>query len=757
MTASASLVRAHLRLQGAVQGVGFRPFVYRLAHRLGLSGWVENTTDGVRIEVEGLPAAVETFQGGLTAEAPKRAVIRSIDVARVEPHGTDGFTIRASPRAGVKSAPILPDLATCDACLREVADPRDRRFRYPFINCTDCGPRYTIVLGLPYDRAQTTMSGFVTCDRCRGEYEDPASRRFHAEAIACPDCGPQLALWAPDGRVLFERDEALLAAADVVRAGGVLAQKGLGGFQLAVDAGDDAAVRRLRERKRREEKPFAVMASSLAAAGRLAHVTEEEAALLSSPEAPIVLLRRRDGSGLSDALAPGNPYVGLMLPTTPMHHLLLRCLDGPIVATSGNLAEEPICVEEREATLRLRGVADAFLVHDRPIARHVDDSVVRMVDGRPMLLRRARGYAPLPVVTGLPASPVLAVGAHQKNTIALSAGGQAILSPHVGDLDTELALGAFDRTIGGLSAAYALDPVAVACDAHPDYASTRRARRLGRPAIAVQHHYAHVLAGMADNGLAPPVLGVAWDGSGFGPDGTIWGGEFLRVDARSYRRIAHLRTFRLPGGDKAVREPRRSAAAAAYEIDGAIPPDGPVGSLFSDVERGVLVRMLGRGVNAPLTSSAGRLFDAVAAIVGLHAVARFEGQAAMALEFALDGRHGDEAYPFEVRGSADGWILDWKPMLRALLNDAAAGEDKGAVSLRFHNTLAEMIVEIARRAGEPQVVLTGGCFQNRYLAERALAGLRREGFKAYTHHQIPPNDGGIAVGQLLAALREMGE
>jgi hydrogenase maturation protein HypF len=751
--------RVRLRVRGAVQGVGFRPFVYRLAHALDLAGWVENSAQGVTIEVEGEERRIHEFERRLQAEAPPRAAIRGLDSEALAPLGTTRFEIRASERSGPRTALILPDGAVCPECLAEVWDRADRRHRYPFTNCTACGPRYSIILDLPYDRSRTTMARFTMCERCRSEYEDPADRRFHAEPNACPECGPRLELWNGAGRVLAARDDALQAAATAVREGWILAVKGLGGFHLLVDARDEEGVRRLRARKRREAKPLAVMVPSLAAARAECEMSAAEERLLLSPEAPIVLLRPRRRS-VAPSVAPGTPSLGLFLPYTPLHHLLLAELAFPVVATSGNLSDEPICTDEREALDRLAGIADLFLVHDRPIARAVDDSVARVVGGRPMLLRRARGYAPFPVAVGSELPPILAVGAHLKNTVAVSVGREVFLSPHVGDLETEPAYAAFRETVDTLLRLYQVRPEAVACDAHPDYVSTQYARSNGSPVVPVQHHHAHVLAAMADHALAPPVLGFAWDGSGYGGDGTVWGGEALLVSERGFERLAWLRPFPLPGGEKAVREPRRAALGALYALEGdALFESGAWRSLglFTAAETAVLRSMLARRLNSPLASSAGRLFDAVAALARLHSVAAFEGQAAMALEAALGDLEGDERYPFAIESdpAGRGLVLEWAPMLRGVRDDVAAGTETARISLRFHNTLAEMIAATAARCGAERVALTGGCFQNRYLTERAVDRLRGAGIDAYWHERVPPNDGGIAVGQVLAAARHL--
>lgn len=776
--------RARLVIRGAVQGVGFRPFIYRLAQELGLAGWVSNSALGVVVEIEGPAATVRAFVLRVEPERPPRSFIQSLETTILDPVGFEGFVIRPSDPTGEKTALIFPDIATCPDCLRELFDPRDRRFGYPFINCTHCGPRFSIIESLPYDRPNTSMRAFPMCPECRAEYADPANRRFHAQPNACPVCGPQLALWDTGGRVLAGRNDALLAAVEVLRDGRILAVKGLGGFHLMTLASDEAAVHRLRERKHREEKPLALMAPSLAWVKQLCDVAALEERLLQSPEAPIVLLRRRTELPLAKSIAPGNPCLGVMLPSTPLHHLLLAAVDQPIVATSGNLSDEPICTDEQDARRRLAGIADLFLVHDRPIIRHVDDSIVRVVLDREMVLRRARGYAPLPIQVRDALPELLAVGAHLKSTIALARNHHVFLSQHLGDLETPAALAAFERAITDLSQLLAMKPKTCAADLHPDYLSSRHARQTQERVICVQHHYAHVLACMAENDVAAPLLGVSWDGTGYGTDDTVWGGEFLMVDERHFERVAHLRPFRLPGGEAAVREPRRIALGLLHSIfgDAAFALKAlPTIQAFRPAELTALRQMLDRGVNSPVTTSAGRLFDAVASLTGLRQETRFEGQAAMDLEFALDADDTDECYPLPVCGAtpesvADGqaiatsalhhecqtlnarpprWVVDWVPMVERIVRDVQAGIPAWLVSAKFHNGLAEAVLGVARQAGHRRVVLTGGCFQNRYLIERTVQRLHSGGFSAYWHQRVPPNDGGIALGQAVAAGREL--
>lgn len=749
--------RLRILVRGAVQGVGFRPHVYRLAASLDLPGWVSNSTQGVCIEVEGAQEHLERFLLRLQSEQPPRASIQSLEYSILPAQGYTAFEIRPSDPEGERVALVLPDIATCPDCLRELFTPSDRRSLYPFTNCTNCGPRFSIIRALPYDRPNTTMADFPMCGACRAEYEDPSNRRFHAQPNACPACGPQVAFWDAHGTLLAQRHPAIREAAEALRSGHIVALKGLGGFHLLVDARDEDAVRRLRRRKAREEKPFAVMAPSLAWVKTACSVSPLEERLLAAPESPIVLLDRQAGSPVAPGVAPGNPSLGVMLPYTPLHHILLREVGFPLVATSGNLSDEPICTDEQEALERLQEITDYFLVHDRPIARHVDDSVARVLLGREMILRRARGYAPLPIPLAAAPPASLAVGAHLKNAVAVSIGRNVFISQHIGDLETIQAFQAFHGVIDDLHRLYALAPAMIAADLHPDYLSTRDAHKRGLPVVSVQHHYAHVLSCMAENALPPPVLGVSWDGTGYGPDGTVWGGEFLRVGESGFTRVAHLRTFPLPGGELAVREPRRSAFGLLFEAFGEAQFDAVDLKIMKELslqERGVIKQSLIRHINCPLTSSAGRLFDAVAAIIGLRSTAHFEGQAAMELEWAIGSLRTAQPYPFALTSTDSEPILDWAPMLRHLLADMDAGLAPAQLAARFHNGLVEGIVAVARFAGVPQVVLTGGCFQNRYLTERAVLRLREEGFSPSWHQRVPPNDGGIALGQILAAARD---
>lgn len=746
--------RVRVAIRGAVQGVGFRPFVYRLARAMGLRGFVSNSSAGVVVEAEGDAASLRRFLSRLEGEKPAIACIRSMETVFLDGVGLPEFEIRAST-AGEKRTLVMPDLATCGDCVAEIFEPSNRRYRYPFTNCTNCGPRFSIIAALPYDRHATTMAGFRMCEACAREYADPADRRFHAQPNACPACGPRLALWDHDGAELAGGDAALQAAARAIAAGRIVAVKGLGGFHLLVDARNQAAVLELRRRKHREEKPLALMVPCFEEAVRVCHASPVEARLLASPESPIVLLRRRSDvrdDVIAPSVAPGNPSLGVMLPYTPLHHLLLAELGFAVVATSGNLSDEPICTDEQEARTRLAGLADLFLVHDRPILRHVDDSIVREMCGRELVLRRARGFAPLPLEAEVELPAVLALGAQQKNTIAVAVKSDVFVSQHIGDLENQESLRAFTEVIAALTGLYELRPSMVACDRHPGYLSTARAQELGLPLVQVQHHLAHAHACMAENRLTPPVLAITWDGSGMGDDGTVWGGEILHIARDGYRRVACLRPFLLPGGAKAVREPRRAALALLYEIFGeaTFSLDQAAVRAFSARELDVLRQILPRRLGSPLTTSAGRLFDAVASLLDVRQVASFEGQAAMELEFALADQKEDNCYPYGMREHDDGTLhLDWEPMVRALL--AEPPPSVGTASARFHNTLVEMAVTVAVRMKADKVVLSGGCFQNRYLGERSVARLRAAGLRPYWHQRVPPNDGGIALGQVFAA------
>ena len=729
-----------LRMRGRVQGVGFRPAVFRLARELGLRGWVRNDAAGAEVALAGSAETIAKFRAELPGRLPAAADIQRVEEGPAPADLPAGFEIRTSAApGGARTAGILPDLATCPDCLREIFDPNDRRYRYPFANCTHCGPRYSILESLPYDRANTTMRGFRMCPACEAEYRDPRDRRFHAQPNACPVCGPQLAWMRADGAVLAARDEALFAAAEALRGGKIAAVKGIGGFHLLADARNAEAVRRLRARKKRDEKPFALLFPSLEAIEAECAVSEPERTWLESQAAPIVLLKKREGAGgLAREIAPELPWLGAMLPYAPLHHLLLRELGFPVVATSGNLTDEPICTDNAEARARLGAIADYFLMHDRPIARPLDDSVLAVCGGEPLAMRRGRGLSPYSLP--LPGAPDgwLAAGAQMKSAVAVTAGGNAVMSPHVGDLDHEGAARLWERAAADLAGLHGLKPVAAAVDLHPGYASTQGAAAWGVPLEGVQHHHAHIAACLAENGLEGPVLGIAWDGTGLGTDGTIWGGEFLVCTRAEFRRAAWLRPFPLVGGDAAAREPRRAALGVLREMGSAHRPPG-----FTDAELAVMDGMLAGGIQVVRTSSAGRLFDAVASLLGVCQKMSHEGQAAMRLE-ALAGDAPAEPYPFGWRDDA----LDWAPMVAEILRGAEA---PAAAAARFQATLAEMMVAAARRERLEDVCLSGGCFQNRRLLAEATRRLAAEGFRVWRHREIPPNDAGICLGQLAVA------
>ena len=756
---TSSLKRVKVSIRGVVQGVGFRPFVFRLATLLGLRGYVTNLPWGVLIEAEGEEERLNEFILRLPREKPPLARISSLEFSFLDPLGLETFSIAKSIEGGEIFPVVPPDIATCDECLKETLNPQERRHLYPFTNCTNCGPRLSIINALPYDRPNTTMKVFEMCDDCRAEYESPEDRRFHAQPIACPVCGPHVELWAQDGKVLAEKDDAVMRAAGLLLQGKILAVKGLGGFLLVADARNEKTVLELRRRKRREEKPFALMFPSLEMTKKYCEVSPMEERLLASPESPVVLLRKRGDTDVAGAVAPENPYLGVMLPYSPLHLVLSSRAQIPLIATSGNLTDEPICTENGEALRRLRDIADGFLVHTRPIARYVDDSVTRVVLGREMVIRRARGYAPLPIRHSKELPRVMGVGGHQKNTVALSLGNSVFVSQHIGDLETVEAQDAFLQTISDFTRLFGYKAEAVACDLHPDYFSTVWACKNGLPVIPVQHHHAHIASCMMENELDGRVLGVAWDGTGYGTDGTVWGGEFLLADYTSFQRVGHLKTFRLPGSERSVKEPRRSALSVLFEtFGGRVEEFGEIPSIssFEAKEKKLLLEMIKKGINSPATSSAGRLFDAVASILGIRQKTSFEGQGAMELEFVACGNYSPLAdsahYDFFLDDETGGpMVLDWRLIISGIVDDLHDGLDTAVIAAKFHNTLSKMILAVARKVAVEKVVLSGGCFQNRYLLERTVRELENEGFRVYTHQRIPPNDGGISLGQVAVA------
>lgn len=743
---------------GIVQGVGFRPFIYRLARRHDLAGWVRNHSAGVYAEVEGNPDHVADFIHDVMATPPPMAEVHIAQTWELPPQSESGFVILGSEQSPAKKALITPDIATCDDCLAEMKNATDRRHHYPFINCTNCGPRLTIIRDIPYDRQRTSMACFPLCPLCQKEFDDPANRRFHAQPNACPICGPVLRLLDQKGQEISGGGTPWQEAVTLLRQGAVFAIKGLGGFHLAVDAENDAAVQNLRQRKHRPEKPLAVMAPDIEAVRHFAHINEEEERLLVSPQRPIVLLRQRQGNDLAPSIAPGMDTVGIMLPYTPLHHLLFA--DGfltALVLTSANKTDEPICIANREAIERLQGIADYFLVHNRDILIRCDDGVAAVYAGEAMLLRRSRGLTPKPLALATSLPPVLALGAQMKGQICLLRENEAFISPHIGDLETPLARDFFHDNIALLENITECHLDTIACDLHPDYYSSHAASKMAaKTVIPVQHHHAHIVSCLAENQVTEPVLGLAMDGTGLGTDGRIWGGEFLLADAISFQRLGHFRYFLLPGGEQAIRQPWRigasllfSAFASSWQEMAArlslLPLGFPASSLHTIMEQ---------RLNCPETSSLGRLFDGVAAILGIRSQVSFQGQAAMELEVRANRGKG-VILPYEIVKEEEIFILDYRPMIRALVDNVVFGASIADQAASFHQTvvaaMTDMAERIAKATGIRRLALSGGCFQNRILLEGCLASLAKAGFTALRHRQVPTNDGGIALGQAVIA------
>jgi len=753
---------ARVAVRGVVQGVGFRPFVHRLAHLHNLKGWVRNTSGSVEIEVEGDEESLDNFLIDLKAKAPPMARIESVEAAFYPPNGYAEFQILKSLSQEGKRQLVSPDIATCEDCKQEIFCPTDRRFHYPFTNCTNCGPRFTIIEDIPYDRPKTTMRQFKMCPECQREYDDPLDRRFHTQPNACPQCGPSLELVNSSGNPV-EGDDVIKAAGKLLKAGKILALKGLGGFQLACDATDEEAVNLLRSRKRRPSKPLAVMVATLAEAEKHCLVSPEERRLLQSPECPIVLLRwKHTLSNISPAVAPGLKYLGLMLPYTPLHHLLLREVGLPLVMTSGNLSEEPIAKDNDEALVRLKGIADYFLWHNRGISSRYDDSVY-MVEGESQVLRRARGYAPYPIFLPFSSKQVLACGAELKNTFCLTKDEHAFLSQHIGDMENEETLEHFENTIGLYKNLFRLEPEIIAHDMHPEYLSTKYALQtgaeLGLSLVPVQHHHAHIVSCLVDNKVEGPVIGVAFDGTGYGADGTIWGGEFLVADWRSYQRAGHLEYVPLPGGEVAIKKPYRMALSYLYTLLGEdFTLEGLPFSKLKPNGLDIIKQQLKRGINCPLTSSAGRLFDAVSALVGVREEIDYDAQAAIELEMIAPDevkKLKPDCYSFSVVEHQGSRVVKLGELFSAVVQDVKDKVPAPIISLRFHNTAAQIVIEmcsmIARENGITQVALSGGVFQNRLLLSLTTAALQRENFSVLTHHLVPCNDGGVALGQAVIA------
>jgi hydrogenase maturation protein HypF len=778
-----SIKLARISVRGIVQGVGFRPFVYGLAVEHSLKGWVYNTSEDVKIEVEGETKALGQFELELQTKAPPLAHIENITIEYYAPRGYKNFEIRHSQALPGKYQLISPDIATCQPCLSELLNPEDRRYRYPFTNCTNCGPRFTIIEDMPYDRSKTTMRRFQMCPRCQAEYDNPLDRRFHAQPNACPECGPQVELVDNQGNPvtpILSGSNPVAAASQFLKEGKIVAIKGLGGFLLACDATNDTAVKTLRQRKKRSSKPFAIMVTNVDEAKRHCYVSPKEENLLTSPQSPIVLMRWREGSSVSREVAPNLRFLGVMLPYTPLHHMLLRDTGLPLVMTSGNLSEEPIARDNDEALRRLSGIADYFLIHNRDIYSRYDDSVAIVERDTSQLIRRARSYAPHPIHLSFGARQVLGCGAEEKNTFCLTKDNYAFLSQHIGDMENMETLEHFDSTISLYKRLFHIEPEIVAHDLHPDYLATKYAQELGEPGIKlipVQHHHAHIASCMADNGLEDPVIGVAFDGTGMGADGNIWGGEFMAADYRDYKRVGHLEYLPLPGGDAAIKRPCRTAIGYILTLLGENALNTVIASeakqsrlasigQVSEVEIEVTKRQIERKINSPLTSSMGRLFDAISALLGIRGEIDYEAQAAVELEMAAHSfviaRGLDEAiagnnerYPYRIVAAEGIRIVHLKDLLSAVIEDLRQGISKGRISVRFHNTVAQMVNEmchlIADESGVRQVALSGGVFQNRLLLRKTVSLLESSGFRVFTHRQVPCNDGGISLGQAVIA------
>jgi len=747
----------HLRVEvtGVVQGVGFRPFVYRIAREHGIKGSVRNTPAGVTIMAAGEGDQVLAFLKDIKDRAPAAARIDELDVLASDPFETSGFVIEASGLQGDSSVLVSPDLATCPDCVAELFEKSDRRFAYAFTNCTNCGPRFTIIRDTPYDRPATSMALFVMCPECRAEYENPSDRRFHAQPNACPVCGPKLSLVDAKGKVV--QGDPMVEAARLLKEGKIVAVKGLGGFQLACDATSDEAVTGLRNRKKRYGKPLAVMVSDLRKVAEICEAGPEERKLLQSPAAPIVLLKEKKDSPLSSHVAYGLDHQGLFLPYTPVHHLLLAETGLPLVMTSGNVSEEPIVIDNDEARRKLKGIADCFLTHDRDILVRYDDSVTRVFEGREYPVRRARGYAPYPLKVK-PASSVevLAVGPELKNTFCLLRGEEAFVGQHIGDMESAEEAAHFDEALAAMKRLFSLRPDVIAHDLHPDYQTTQMARGMDLPLVGVQHHHAHIASCMADNMMTEPVIGVAFDGTGYGEDGTVWGGEFLLCDGPQYKRVAHLTQYPMPGADACINRIYRMAAGVLSgvfdDIDAAIETVEGLFNVSSD-ELDSLRFQLEKGVNAPMTSSAGRMFDTVAALAGVRSEAQYDGQAACELEaVALED---DRPYDYTLVRSNEPWVIDTRPLFECILADVADGVEAGVIAGRFHATMAGAVAmvcaELSRATGITSVALSGGVFQNMNLLRRVVKGLRARKMEPLLHRRVPCNDGGVSLGQAMVA------
>ena len=755
-----SLRALNLELKGILQGVGFRPFVYNLAHKHTVRGWVRNNGAGAEIEAQADSLALDHFVSDIRNLRLPGARLDSLHSREIAPRKFTHFEIRGSDEVSPRDVSLGVDTAACAECLKELFDPLDRRYLYPFITCTSCGPRYSIARRPPFDRERTSMSRFQMCDACNAEYRNPLNRRFHSQTNSCSECGPTLTLWDRLGRVTAGNQDAVQTCVELLRGGKIVAIKGVGGFQLLADARSDATIVELRARKDRGEKPFALLLGSISQAKAYCELSELEQRVVESGLAPIVLVSRKsDAPLLARAVAPGLSTLGVMLACSPLHSMIAHLFSGPLVATSGNRSEEPLCADENQAQDRLSGIADAFLVHDRVIENPVDDSVVRVIAQRPVVLRRARGYVPSAISIPPLAQTILALGSHFKNTVALGRGDRLFLGPHIGSLDTVASVDRWRREAAALANLYGTSEVLTsACDLHPDYASSIHASDLNHPSIGIQHHYAHVLSCLADNCASPPVLGVAWDGSGYGTDHSIWGGEFIKVHVSGeFERVAHLRSFHLIGGEQAVQEPRRAALGLLHALYGdeylsRLPE--PLASYFRSQQLQLFAKMLRGGVNSPACTSIGRLFDAVAALIGLRSSCSYEGQAAIELEHlasqCAQTHEADSTYSLPLLKTETAVVLDWGPLVESIVADLSSGAHLSLIAWRFHAACASSIVSVARSIEIKQVALTGGVFQNKLLTELAAKGLQAAGFEVLLHQNIPPNDGGIAAGQVYA-------
>ena len=759
MAKTPTLSLARISVRGVVQGVGFRPFIYQLATRHNLRGWVCNTSEDVRIEVEGDTRDIERFLHGLREQAPPLSHIEEITFTPGPPAGYDKFEIRHSIAEEGKYQLVSPDIATCPDCLREIFDPGDRRYRYPFTNCTNCGPRFTIIADIPYDRPNTTMRSFRMCPECQREYDDPFNRRFHAQPNACPECGPQLELLDAGGNPVTCQDT-ISKASQLLKEGKIIAIKGLGGFLLACDATSRAAISRLRQRKNRPAKPLAIMVSSLDEAKRHCEVNDEEAGLLTSPGSPIILTRWKAGSTISKAVAPGLKYLGVMLPYTPLHHLLLRETDLPLVMTSGNLSEEPIAKDNDEAVRRLSGIADYFLVHNRDIYARYDDSVMTVEEGRPRFVRRARGYAPYPIHLPYKSKQILGCGAEEKNTFCLTRDDYAFVSQHIGDMENMETLDHFVNTIALYKKLFRIKPEIIAHDMHPEYLPTKYAKELAArdniKLVPVQHHHAHIASCLADNGAEGPVIGVSFDGTGYGTDGNIWGGEFMIADYKEFKRMAFIEYLPLAGGAMAIKKPYRTTIGYLLSLGIDLDMNLP---LFKQVDKGeieIIKSQVEKRINTPLTSSMGRLFDAVSALSGVRGIIEYEAQAAIDLEMlAYDAAGETGRYPFSIVEQSGVSVIKIHDLFTTIINNLHDHTPRAVIAARFHNTVAQMIMEVCQvisaKTGIKKAALSGGVFQNRLLLRKTIPQLESAGFEVYTHRQVPCNDGGISLGQVVIA------